>query len=243
MIVGGFEAYASVKQLWEQRGKYPEFNIPIVCAPATISNNVPGTDLSLGSDTSLNEIVTICDKIRQSAIGSKRRVFIVETMGGYCGYLATVAGLASGADQSYIFEEPFTISDMIEDVHHLRRKMEGDLKRGILIRNEMANTHYSTDFMLNMLSEEGKGVFSARSNVLGHMQQGGVPSPFDRNLGIKLGSKALSFMIQSLTKTDVNPDDTACVVGLRKKQVTYTCIAQLNEETDFELVLFLLTLF
>lgn len=92
-------------------------------------------------------------------------------MGDFCGYLATMAALASGADQAYIFEEPFTIKDLIDDVDHLRRKMEGHLKRGLLLRNERANEHYSTDFITKLLQEEGKGIFSARSNVLGHMQQ------------------------------------------------------------------------
>ena len=132
LIVGGFEAYTSVIQLSEQRHNYPEFCIPLICVPATISNNVPGTDLSVGCDTALNEIVTICDKIKQSATGSNRRVFIVETMGGYCGYLATLAGFSSGADQSYIFEEPFSIHNIIDDINHLKLKMQGDLKRGIL---------------------------------------------------------------------------------------------------------------
>jgi len=158
--------------LYEARTKHPEFQIPLICIPATISNNVPGTEFSIGADTALNEIVNICDKIKQSAQGSKRRVFVIETMGGYCGYLATLSGLASGADQAYIFEEPFTIKDLIDDVDHLRKKMEGHLKRGLLLRNEMANDHYSTDFITKLLQEEGKeGVFSARSNVLGHMQQ------------------------------------------------------------------------
>jgi 6-phosphofructokinase 1 len=198
LIIGGFEAFTSVLQLSQQRAHFKEFNIPLVCVPATISNNVPGTDLSIGCDTALNEIVTICDKIKQSAIGSKRRVFIVETMGGYCGYLATMAGFASGADQSYIFEEPFTIGDIIDDIHHLRKKMEGDLKRGILLRNEKANKNYTTDFITNLLTEEGKGVFSARSNILGHMQQGGVPTPFDRNLALKLAAKSIKYMIDLL---------------------------------------------
>lgn len=160
-------------------------------------------------------------------------------MGGYCGYLATVAGLASGADQSYIYEEPFTISDFIEDIHHLRRKMEGDLKRGILIRNEMANQHYTTDFMLNLLSEEGKGVFSARSNVLGHMQQGGVPTPFDRNIALKLAAKSVNFMINSLQQTKetnnrTSGPETAVVIGMRKKQISVTPVVDLKQETDFE---------
>lgn len=92
-------------------------------------------------------------------------------MGGYCGYLASMAALASGADQAYIYEEPFTVKDLIDDVDHMRKKMEGHLKRGLLLRNEMANDHYSTEFITKLFQEEGKGVFSARSNILGHMQQ------------------------------------------------------------------------
>ena len=154
-------------------------------------------------------------------------------------YLATVAGLASGADQSYIYEEPFTITDMIDDIHHLRLKMQGELKRGILIRNEMANPHYTTDFMLDLLSEEGKGVFSARSNVLGHMQQGGVPTPFDRNLGLKMAAKSLSFMINQL-ETSLEPlkrtsgPESAVVIGMRQKQMRFTTVAELKLGTDFE---------
>lgn len=53
-----------------------------------------------------------CDRIKQSASGTKRRVFIIETMGGYCGYLATVGGLAAGADAVYVYEEPFDIRDL-----------------------------------------------------------------------------------------------------------------------------------
>ena len=53
-----------------------------------------------------------CDRIKQSASGTKRRVFIIETMGGYCGYLASVGGLAAGADAAYIYEEPFDIKDL-----------------------------------------------------------------------------------------------------------------------------------
>lgn len=53
-----------------------------------------------------------CDKIKQSATGTKRRIFVVETMGGFCGYLATGTGIAVGADAAYIFEDPFNIHDL-----------------------------------------------------------------------------------------------------------------------------------
>jgi 6-phosphofructokinase 1 len=133
---------------------------------------VPGTDFSLGADTAVNEITEICDRIRQSAQGTKRRVFVVETMGGYCGYLATVSGLAGGADAAYIFEEKFNMSDMMGDVAHMHAKMREGVQRGLILRNELANDNYSTDFIYRLYSEEGKDLFTTRMNILGHMQQG-----------------------------------------------------------------------
>ena len=64
------------------------------------------------ADVPLPCLPQCCDKIKQSATGTKRRVFVVETMGGYCGYLATTTGIAVGADNAYIFEEPFNIHDL-----------------------------------------------------------------------------------------------------------------------------------
>ena len=79
MIIGGFEAFSALCEMRKARDKYPAFRIPMVCLPATISNNVPGTDFSLGSDTCLNSLIGYCDTIKQSASASRRRVFIVET--------------------------------------------------------------------------------------------------------------------------------------------------------------------
>ena len=94
MMIGGFEAFTALLQLADGRSSYPAFNIPMVHLPATISNNVPMTEFSLGSDTSLNALVDACDAIKQSASASRNRVFVVETQGGKCGYLATMGALA-----------------------------------------------------------------------------------------------------------------------------------------------------
>lgn len=134
LVIGGFEAFQSVLNLAERRHKFTELCMPMVVIPATISNNVPGTDFSLGTDTALNEITEICDRIRQSAQGTKRRVFIIETMGGYCGYLATLSGLAGGADAAYIYEEPFNINDLIDDIRLMHAKMEEGVTRGLVLR-------------------------------------------------------------------------------------------------------------
>merc|ERR1712241_1152629 len=147
--------------------------------------------VALGGDTALNEITEICDRIRQSAQGTNRRVFIIETMGGHCGYLATMAGLAGGSDAAYIHEESFGIKDLMDDLEIMVRKMNhGRIERGLILRNEKANDNYTTDFVTRLYQEEGKGIFTTRQNVLGHMQQGGKPSPFDRNMGTKMAAKA-----------------------------------------------------
>ncbi|KAK4872414.1 hypothetical protein RN001_014443 [Aquatica leii] len=241
LIIGGFEGYQAALQLIKEREKYPAFQIPIVVIPSTISNNVPGTEFSLGCDTALNEITEICDRIRQSAQGTKRRVFIIETMGGYCGYLATLAGLAGGADAAYIYEEKFSIKDLQQDVYHMATKMSEGVQRGLILRNEKACENYNTEFIFRLYSEEGKGLFSARMNVLGHMQQGGSPTPFDRNMGTKMASKCVDWMVNLLNtsiakhgKIHCTSDDSAVLLGIIRRQYKFTPLTELIDETNFE---------
>uniref|UniRef100_A0A668AWL1 ATP-dependent 6-phosphofructokinase n=1 Tax=Myripristis murdjan TaxID=586833 RepID=A0A668AWL1_9TELE len=239
LVIGGFEAYLSLLELLTARGKYDEFCVPMVMVPATVSNNVPGSDLSIGADTALNAITTTCDRIKQSASGTKRRVFIIETMGGYCGYLASVGGLAAGADAAYIYEEPFDIRDLQANVEHLTEKMKTSIQRGLVLRNENCNENYTTDFIYQLYSEEGKGVFDCRKNVLGHMQQGGAPSPFDRNFGTKISAKAMQWVSKKLVETFrqgrvfANTEDSCCLLGMRRRALVFQPVVQLKEDTDF----------
>ncbi|XP_064869451.1 ATP-dependent 6-phosphofructokinase, platelet type-like isoform X5 [Oncorhynchus nerka] len=180
-----------------------------------------------------------CDRIKQSASGTKRRVFIIETMGGYCGYLASVGGLAAGADTVYIYEEPFDIRDLQSNVEHLTEKMKTGIQRGLVLRNENSNENFTTDFIYQLYSEEGKGVFDCRKNVLGHMQQGGAPSPFDRNFGTKIAAKAIQWISRKLKesykngKVFANTEDTACLLGMRRRTMAFQPVVQLKDETDF----------
>ncbi|XP_016330405.1 ATP-dependent 6-phosphofructokinase, platelet type isoform X5 [Sinocyclocheilus anshuiensis] len=241
LVIGGFEAFESLLQLVDARSRYEEFCVPMCMLPATISNNVSGTDLSIGADTSLNAIVETCDRIKQSASGTKRRVFIIETMGGYCGYLATVGGLAAGADAAYIYEEPFDIRELQSNVEHLTEKMKTSIQRGLVLRNENCSENYTTDFIYQLYNEEGKGVFDCRKNVLGHMQQGGAPSPFDRNFGTKIAAKAMQWISKKLKefyredegRVFANTEDSACLLGMRRRALVFQPVVQLKDETDF----------
>ncbi|XP_048348185.1 ATP-dependent 6-phosphofructokinase, muscle type isoform X2 [Sphaerodactylus townsendi] len=240
IVIGGFEAFTGSLELIEGRAKFEELCIPICVIPATVSNNVPGSDFSIGADTALNTITATCDRIKQSAAGTKRRVFIIETMGGYCGYLATLAGMAAGADAAYIYEDPFTIHDLEANVEHLTEKMKTTVKRGLVLRNEKCNENYTTDFIYNLYSEEGKGIFDTRKNVLGHMQQGGSPTPFDRNFGTKMGAKAVAWMSGKIKECSrhgrifANTADSACLLGMRRRALLFQPLSELKEQTDFE---------
>ncbi|XP_045676165.1 ATP-dependent 6-phosphofructokinase, platelet type [Phyllostomus hastatus] len=239
LIIGGFEAYLGLLELSAARGKHEELCVPMVMVPATVSNNVPGSDFSIGADTALNTITDTCDRIKQSASGTKRRVFIIETMGGYCGYLANMGGLAAGADAAYIFEEPFDIRDLQANVEHLTEKMKTTIQRGLVLRNESCSENYTTDFIYQLYSEEGKGVFDCRKNVLGHMQQGGAPSPFDRNFGTKISARAMQWITMKLKEAQGKgkrfiTDDSICVLGICKRNLVFQPVAELKKETDFE---------
>ncbi|XP_038245149.1 ATP-dependent 6-phosphofructokinase, platelet type isoform X11 [Dermochelys coriacea] len=180
-----------------------------------------------------------CDRIKQSASGTKRRVFIIETMGGYCGYLANMGGLAAGADAAYVFEEQFDIRELQANVEHLTEKMKTSIQRGLVLRNENSNENYTTDFIYQLYSEEGKGVFDCRKNVLGHMQQGGAPSPFDRNFGTKISAKAVQWISKKLKETYrkgkvfANTQDSVCLLGMRRRNLLFQPVVDLKDQADF----------
>ena len=125
-LVGGFEAFTAVSELRKARDTYSGTRIPMVVLPATVSNNVPGTEYSLGSDTCLNALIEYCDTCRQSASASRRRVFVIETQGGESGYIATTAGLSVGALAVYTPEEGISIKMLDSDIDCLRETFAKD---------------------------------------------------------------------------------------------------------------------
>lgn len=128
LLIGGFEAFNSVVMLEKARKDYPSLHIPMVHLPATLSNNVPYTDYSLGSDTSLNALVTACDAIKQSASASRNRAFVVETQGGQSGYIAVLGALAVGAVLVYTPEVGINLRTLLDDVEFLKERYALDEK-------------------------------------------------------------------------------------------------------------------
>jgi 6-phosphofructokinase 1 len=146
LLIGGWSGYQAVLELFQRRNTFPAFNLPIICMPATIDNDLAGSELSVGADTALNCIVEAVDKIKQSAVAS-RRVFVVEVMGRQCGYLALMSAMATGAERVYLHEEGITLKDLQLDVERLKRGFQLGQRLGLIIRTEDANETYSTDFV------------------------------------------------------------------------------------------------
>lgn len=196
LIIGGWSAYQGAYHLYRERNNFPAFNIPIICLPASINNNLPGSELSIGADTALNNIVWAVDRIKQSAI-AQRRCFVVEVMGRYCGYLALMSGLATGAERVYIHEEGVTLRDLQHDLDELVNGFKHGKRLGLMIRSENANPIYTSGFMASLFEEEGGNLFDVRQTILGHVQQGGDPSPFDRIQATRLAVKCIEFLIEN----------------------------------------------
>jgi 6-phosphofructokinase 1 len=195
LMIGGWAGYQAAHKLYSERHIFPAFDIPIICLPASIDNNLPGSELSIGADTALNSIVEAVDRIKQSAVAS-RRCFVVEVMGRECGYLALMSGLATGAERVYLPEEGVTLKDLQGDLEEMRYWFKHGKRLSLMIRNEQANPIYTTGFMNALFEEEGAGLFEVRQSILGHLQQGGHPSPFDRIQATRLAVKCIDWLIE-----------------------------------------------
>jgi len=197
LMAGGWAGYQAAHLLHTQRQAFAALNIPIVCMPMTINNDLPGTELTIGSDTALNSIVADVDKIRQSAVAS-RRVFVVEVMGHDCGYLAMMSGLATGAERIYLPEQDISLNDLVQDVHKLSEGFRSGKRLGLVIRSEHADPVYTTGFITSVFEKEGGSLFDARPAILGHIQEGGDPSPFDRVQATRLTSRCIEYLADQL---------------------------------------------
>ncbi|WP_040157686.1 6-phosphofructokinase [Mobilicoccus massiliensis] len=229
LVIGGYNAYLAVHLLNAERGRFPAFDLPMMLVPASIDNNLPSSELSIGADTALNSAVTALDAIKMSA-SAARRCFVVETMGRRCGYLALMSGIASGAERVYLHEEGITLAGLERDVATMREAFLDGKRLYLAIRNERANDLYTTDFLARLFEEEGHELFDVRQAVLGHIQQGGSPTPFDRILATRLVKHAIDGLADQLADGDTQ----ARSVGLVDGVVTYAPVDRMLEHLDVE---------
>lgn len=227
LVIGGYNAYLAANLLVTERDRYPAFNIPIVCVPASIDNNLPGSELSIGADTALNNAVRSLDAIKQSAAAS-HRCFVAETMGRRCGYLTLMSGIASGAEQVYLHEEGITLAQLTRDCQRMVETFRSGRQLYLTIRNERASENYTTDVLAKIFTQESQGLYDVREAVIGHLQQGGDPTPFDRIMATKLVAYAMGALCD-----EVNAGTHASsYVGLMEGRVGHRPLERMFDDVD-----------
>ncbi len=229
LIIGGWDAFQAARTMAEERERYPAFKIPMICLPATIDNNIPNSELSVGTDSALNLIVDSIDRVRQAGTAS-RRCFVVETMGGYCGYLALMGGLSGGAVRVYLNEEGISLKDLSHDVEKMVDSFRVGQRLFLTVMNEKASPMYTTDFLCRLFEQEGQDLFDARGVVLGQTQQGGSPTPFDRILGTRLSAHSIDWLSNQI---DTKKTGSA-VIGLHEGKVRILSLRRAEELADWE---------
>jgi 6-phosphofructokinase 1 len=229
LLIGGWTAYESAYNMLSNRPNFPSFNIPMICLPASINNNLPGSEFSIGADTALNSIVDAVDKIKQSAVAT-RRCFVVEVMGHYCGYLALMGGMATGAERVYMHEEGVKLRDLQADVEKMLHGFQTGKRLGLVIRNEYANAVYNTQFICSLFAEEGKDVFDVRPAILGHLQQGGDPSPFDRIQASRLARLCLEHLLEQCEQHS----SASAFIGMQNGQIKFHDLRDFDRMIDTE---------
>ena len=180
IVIGGDGSHRGAYEL-QKRG------IPVIAIPASIDNDIPFTDMSLGVDTALNNILHAVDCLKDTA-SSHDRTFVVETMGRDCGYLALVSGIACGAEYALIPESAYDIDEIGK--HLLRRFQEGRDNSIIMVAEGAGKAQDIADQIKDRIG------FETRIMVLGHYQRGGSPSSFDRLLAARFGVTAVEALLQ-----------------------------------------------
>ena len=198
VVIGGDGSLAGAHELHDffsrQKEKNPEFgemDLSIVGIPGSIDNDIALTDMSIGADTTLNTIIECIDKLRDTA-ASHKRVIIVEVMGRLRGYLATMSGLATGADKILVREEAVSENEINEMLQTLQDSFSHGQKAGIIVRSEGAV--FSTGYIKETIHVLLKPKKEVRETVLGHLQRGGSPTTFDRILATRFGVEAVNLI-------------------------------------------------
>lgn len=193
IVIGGDGTFRGAQKLVDQ-------GFPCICIPATIDNDIAGTDFTIGFDTALNTIIDSIDKIRDTAT-SHERTYVIEVMGRDAGDLALWSGLAAGAESILIPEQQDDFADVIE---RLKRGHERGKKHSIIILAEGVGNGIEYGQRI----EEATN-FETRVTVLGHIQRGGSPTAADRVLASRLGAKAVDTILT----------DTGKMVGIENNQL------------------------
>lgn len=203
IVIGGDGSFRGANLLHKEHG------IRVIGIPATIDNDIAGTDYSLGFDTASNTAMEAIDKIRDTAT-SHNRLFLIEVMGRDAGYIALRCGIAVGAKAVLIPEKK--LQD--EELFALLRKGNKSKKKSNVIVIAEGNTNGSP-FELAQKIKEKYNHFDIKVSILGHIQRGGSPSVYDRSIAARMAVEAVEGLMAA---------KSGVMVGLLDNQLKFTAI-------------------
>ncbi|MBY0222363.1 6-phosphofructokinase [Sporosarcina aquimarina] len=180
VIIGGDGSFRGANEL-------VKLNIPCACVPATIDNDINGTEFTIGFDTALNTVIEAIDKIRDTAT-SHERSFIIEVMGRDAGDLALWAGLGGGAESILLPEKEFDVTSV---VNRIKKSADRGKKHSIIV---LAEGMMPANELAEILKKEAN--VDTRVSVLGHIQRGGSPSARDRVIASQYGARAVEALME-----------------------------------------------
>jgi 6-phosphofructokinase 1 len=191
--------------------------LPVVGVASTIDNDLHGTDVSIGADTAINITLESIDRLRTTA-SSHRRVFIVETMGRDCGYIALMAGIGGGAEVIAIPEHEVPVAEVAARLRaaHDRGKTHAMV---VVAEGAQQGVHAMVQYFEGRQHETG---FGLRITRLGHVVRGGVPSSADRVLASRLGAAAVDCLADG---------EAGVLVGEMRGEIVRTPLVQVAGQT------------
>ncbi|MFD2518465.1 6-phosphofructokinase [Salinimicrobium flavum] len=200
VVIGGDGTFTGAMLLRD------EHNFPVVGIPATIDNDINGTDYTIGYDTALNTVVDAIDKIRDTA-SSHNRLFLVEVMGRDAGDIALNSGVGAGAEEILIPEEDKGVEQML---YSLEKSRKSGKTSSIIVVAEGEKSGKNIFELAEFIGENLEG-YDIRVSVLGHIQRGGAPSCYDRVLASRLGVGAIEALLRG---------ESNVMIGITNKIVT-----------------------
>ena len=183
VVIGGDGSYRGAEAL-------TKLGVNWIGLPGTIDNDIAGTDYTIGFDTALSTCVNAVDKLRDTS-SSHHRCSVVEVMGNRCGDLAVYSGISCGAEIVVTSETGYDEEDILDKLRYL--DVTAKKNHAIVIISEKIT---NVEALAKRISENTG--FSGRATVLGHIQRGGSPTPFDRVLASRMGEKAVDLLVNNI---------------------------------------------
>ncbi len=200
VAIGGDGTFTGLHKLVE------EYNVPCICIPGTIDNDLAGTDYTIGFDTATNTAVEAIDRIRDTAL-SHNRLFFIEVMGRNSGYIAINSAIAGGAVAVIIPEEKTSFDELFA---LLEEGGKTNRKSSLVVVAEGSKIGGANELAKKVA--ERSNYFDIKVTILGHLQRGGAPTYFDRVLASKMGIAAVE---------GLDAGQTDAMVGVRDNKIVY----------------------